>query len=122
MSNPQVNGISPWMAGASSPGWKFTLTQGTDSILDLTGVTTGQLSLYIYSITNASSSNPTYTKIATGLGPFTIATPATSGIVSYVPLAADSATLLGAYAIRVVVNFGGTNLYATDYIPWTIQS
>lgn len=122
MSNTaQVNGISPWLAGASYPTWQITLTQGADSLLNLTGVTTGQVSLYIYSITNASSSNPVYTKIATGAGTWQILTPATSGQLVYAPAAADSTGLLGAYAVRFVVNFSGP-LWASDYTPWLIQS
>ena len=103
-------GISPWAKGQTSPTWTIAMTRDGGAITDLTGVTTNQLGLNIYGANGA--------QIGTGGGSFTIVS-ANPGVVRYQPVVADSNTT-GNNAIRVVVNFNGTNLDMSDLIPWTV--
>ena len=108
-------GISPWKAGQVTPTWTFEITTDCGAALNLTGVTAGQCSLLIY--------NAAFASVATGGGTFTIQTPATSGVLTYAPIAADSSGLTaGQYYVRVEVNFNSSQPFYTDYLTWVIQT
>lgn len=104
--------ISPFTSGDTSPTWTIPMTRDGGVAMNLTGVTTNQLSLSIYTASPLA-------KIATGTGTFTILN-ANPGIVQYAPAAADSATT-GSLLVRVVVDFNGTNKDSSDYIQWTVN-
>jgi hypothetical protein len=104
-------GISPWAVGQQSPTWTIVCQRDNDTVMILTGVTTGQLSLIIY--------NSSYVQVGTSAGTFTILNAAT-GWVNYAPAAADSATA-GVYYVRVVVDFNGTTPDMSDYIQWVVN-
>lgn len=104
--------ISPWPKGDTSPAWTIPMTRDGGKVMDLTGVSVGQLSLKIY--------NSSFAQIGTGGGAFTIVS-ANPGIVRYTPVTADSATVGNNY-VRVVVTFNGTSPDSSDYIPWTVQN
>lgn len=104
-------GISPWAVGQQSPTWTILCQRDNNTTMNLTGVTTGQLSLVIY--------NASYVQIGTGAGSFTTLN-ASTGLINYAPVAADSATA-GMYYVRVVVDFNGTSPDMSDYIQWVIN-
>lgn len=79
--------------------------------MDLTGVTTNQLSLNIYGANGAL--------IGTGGGTFSIVS-ANPGVVRYQAVTADSATI-GSNSVRVVVNFNNTNPDMSDRITWEVD-
>lgn len=103
-------GISPWAKGQTSPTWTMALSRDGGAVMDLTGVTTNQLSLNIYGANGA--------QIGTGGGTFTIVN-ANPGVVRYQPVTADSATV-GNNSVRVVVNFNGTTPDMSDPIVWIV--
>jgi len=109
-------GISPWPVGQLS-AITIPLTQES-KIVDLTGQLNSYVSVKLYSMTMVGPTT-TYTLIGTSTGPCQIVQ-TKPGIVQWSPAPADVATA-GAYAFRVVVNFGGTTPQIFDYIPWTIQ-
>lgn len=104
-------GITPWAVGQLSPTWTVPMQRDGGTVMDLTGVTTGQLSLVIYSAT--------YAKVGTGAGTFTILN-ARPGVVRYAPASADVATA-GTYYVRITINFNGTALDASDYILFQVN-
>lgn len=105
-------GITPWAKGQRSPTWTIPMTRDGGKVMNLTGVTTGQLSLVIY------TASP-LTQIATGGGQFTILS-ADPGIVQYAPATTDSSTT-GNLLVRVVVDFNSTDPDPSDYIQWTVN-
>lgn len=105
--------ISPWRVGQLSPTWTINMIRDNNTVMDLTGVTTGQLSLIIYSTAKVVT--------GTGAGTFTI-TQAKPGIVTYAPASADIPSTAGTYYVRVEINFNGTTPDFSDYITWVIQS
>lgn len=105
-------GITPWAVGQLSPTWTIPMQRDNGTAMDLTGVTTNQLSLAIY--------NSTYVKTATGAGTFTIVN-ARPGVVKYAPASGDVGTA-GTYYVRVEVNFNGTTPDFSDYILWIINT
>ncbi len=105
--------ISPWRVGQLSPIWTINMIRDNSTIMDLTGVTTGQLSLIIY------NSSKVITSI--GAGTFTI-TQVKPGIVTYALASADVPISAGTYYVRVEVNFNSTSPDFSDYILWAIQS
>jgi hypothetical protein len=104
--------ISPWAKGQTSPAWVIPLTRDGGAIMDITGVTSNQLILNIYS-SNGSL-------IGTGGGSFTIIN-SSPGIVRYQPVAADSATI-GQNSVRIIVNFNGNNPDYSDLIQWVVAA
>ena len=114
-----INNLGIWTVGQLSPNWELPLSRvdanGTFSrIMDLTGVTTGQLSLIIYTSARAVASN------SPGAGTFTI-TQVKPGIVTYAQASADVATS-GVYYLKVKINFNGTTPDYSDYISITITA
>jgi hypothetical protein len=81
------------------------------TLMDLTGVNASQLKLKIY---NASK-----VQIGLGTGTFEVLN-AYPGIVRYKPNAADSATT-GDNAVRVEVDFNGTDPDMSDYMAWKVD-
>ena len=110
-----MSGITPWMKGQTSPTWTIPMVRDGGGIMNLTGVTTGQLSLVIYSAT--------YAVLGTGTGTFTIKS-VLPGVVTYKPAATDSTTTaqVGNNYVRVVVDYNGTDPDPSDYLLWTIQN
>ncbi len=110
--------ISPWPVGQLSP-ISIPLSQES-KIVDLTSVLNSQVSVKIYSVAQSSSSGAlVYTLVGTSTGVCVI-TQAKPGIIQWSPASADVAAA-GTFALRVVVNFGGTTPQIFDYLPWTIQ-
>lgn len=107
--------ISPWRTGQLSPSWTFNMIRDNNTEMDLTGVTTGQLSLIIYTSAKAVASN------SPGVGTFTIVQ-ANPGIVKYQLASADVPSTSGQYYVRVEVNYNGNAPDFSDYISWVIQS
>lgn len=105
--------ISPWRVGQLSPTWTINMIRDDNTIMNLTGVTTGQLSLIIY--------NSSKVVTGTGAGTFTI-TSTLPGIVKYQLASADVPSTLGQYYCRVGINFNGTAQDYSDYLSWIIQS
>ncbi len=108
-------GISPWRVGQLSPTWTINMIRDNNTIMDLTGVTTGQLSLIIYTTAQALASN------SPGVGTFTI-TQAKPGIVTYQLASADVPSSAGQYWVRVEVNYNGSTPDFSDFIPWLVQN
>lgn len=106
-------GVSPWRVGQLSPTWTITMIRDDNTIMDLTGVTTGQLSLIIY--------NSSKTVTGTGTGTFTIQQ-VKPGIVVYQLVSGDVPVTAGQYYFRVEVNYNGTTPDYCDYISWILQS
>jgi hypothetical protein len=115
MSTSAPGGISPWTVGQLSPLWTLPMTRDNGKVMDLTGVTTGQLSLIIYTSSKTLASN------SPGVGTFTIEQ-VKPGIVTYQLASADVPSTAGQYWVRVKVNFGGTLPDFCDYISWIIQN
>ncbi len=107
--------ISPWRVGQLSPTWTINMVRDGNNVMDLTGVTTNQLSLIIYTSSKTLASN------SPGVGAFAI-TQANPGIVTYAPASQDVPTSAGVYYVRVEVNFNGTRPDYSDYIPWIIEN
>lgn len=105
-------GISPWAVGQLSPIWTIVMMRDSKP-MDLTGVTTGQLSLLIY--------NSSHTKTGTGAGTFTIVD-TNPGVVTYQLVSADVPATAGQYYVRVEVNFNGTSPDMSDYISWVVNA
>ena len=109
-----VNDLGNWTVGQLLPAWEFPLTR-TDAngnvtrAMDLTGVTTGQLSLIIYNSTKTQ-------QIGTGQGAFVISN-SKPGVVTYTQKtgSSDIATA-GTLYFRVEVNFNGTSPDYSDYV------
>lgn len=106
-----TGGITPWTKGQLSPTWTIPMVRDGGGIMDLTGVTTGQLSLIIYT--------STYTIVGNGAGTFTIVS-AKPGVVRYAPASADVSTV-GTFYVRVEVNFNGTSPDYSDYLLWQVN-
>lgn len=105
--------ISPWRVGQLSPLWTLNLVRDNNTLMNLTSVTTGQLSLVIY---NSS-------KVITGTGAGTFAITSTSpGIVTYQLASADVPVTAGQYYVRIGINFSGALPDYSDYLSWVIQS
>lgn len=105
--------ISPWRVGQLSPIWTINMIRDNNTIMDLTGVTTGQLSLIIY---NSS-------KVATGTGVGTFAITSTlPGVVTYQLASGDVPVAAGQYYCRVGIDFNGTAQDYSDYLSWIIQT
>jgi hypothetical protein len=81
--------------------------------MDLTGVTTGQLSLLIY--------NANHVQTGTGAGTFAIVD-VNPGVVTYQLVSGDLPVTTGTYYLRVKVNFNGVSPDMSDYINWVIQA
>ena len=107
-------GISPWAVGQLSPTWTIPMTRD-NAEMDLTGVTTGELSLIIYTSAKVRAAN------SPGVGTFTIEQ-AKPGIVSYAPASADIPSTAGQYYVRIEINFNGTTPDYSDLISWVIQA
>ena len=107
-------GISPWTVGQLSPSWTIPMTRD-NAEMDLTGVTTGQLSVIIYTSAKVRASN------SPGAGTFTI-DQTKPGIVTYTPASQDIPATAGQYYIRIEVNFNGTMPDYSDYISWLVQN
>lgn len=107
--------ITPWTVGQLSPTWTIPMVRDGTSEMDLTGVTTGQLSLIIYTSAKVVAAN------SPGVGTFTISQ-VKPGIVTYAPASADVPSSAGQYFVRVKVNFNGTTPDFSDYISWVIQA
>ncbi len=105
-----VNDLGQWAVGQLSPSWELPLVRD-NRVMDLTGVTTGQLSLIIY---NASK-----VQTGTGAGSFTIKN-VKPGVVVYAPASADMASA-GTFYYRVKINFNGTTPDFSDYIHMQIN-
>lgn len=108
-----MSGISPWRVGQLSPTWTIPMIRDNNVIMDLTGVSVGQLSLIIY--------NGSKVVTGTGAGTFTI-TQVKPGIVTYAPVSADIPVTAAQYYVRVEINFNGTSPDFSDYISWIIQA
>lgn len=106
-------GISPWRVGQLSPLWTINMIRDDNTIMNLTGVTTGQLSLIIY--------NASHVVTGTGAGTFAI-TSVLPGIVTYQLVSADVPVTAGQYFCRVGINFNGTQPDYSDYVSWIVQS
>lgn len=89
------------------------MIRDNNTIMDLTGVTTNQLSLIIY--------NSSKVQTGTGTGAFAI-TSAKPGIVTYAPISADVPVTAAQYYVRVGVNFNSTTPDYSDFISWIVQS
>ena len=112
-----VNELGNWTVGQLAPNWEFPLVR-TDAngnlsrVMDLTGVTTAQLSLLIY--------NAAKTQTGTGTGTFTINN-AKPGVVTYAQSASDMQNS-GTYYFRVRINFNGTTPDYSDYVHISIAN
>lgn len=105
--------ISPWRVGQLSPIWTLNMIRDNNTIMNLTGVTTAQLSLIIY---NSS-------KVVTGTGAGTFAIISVlPGIVTYQLASADVPSTAGSYFVRIEVNFNSSQPDYSDYLSWVIQS
>lgn len=91
------------------------MVRDNSAVMDLTGVTTGQISVIIY------TSNKTVASNSPGMGTVTI-TQAKPGIITYAPASQDIPTAPGQYWIRIEVDYSGTTPDYSDYIAWLIQS
>lgn len=108
-----MSGISPWRVGQLSPIWTINMIRDNNTIMDITGVNTGQLILVIYSTA----------KVVTGTGAGTFAiVQAKPGIVTYQVASADVPSTAGQYYVRIEVNFNGTSPDFSDYLSWIVQS
>lgn len=105
--------ISPWRVGQTAPTWTIPMIRDGNTEMDLTGVTTGQLSLVIY------NSNKVIT--GTGTGTFTIQQ-VKPGIVTYALASGDVPSTAGQNYVRVGINFNSTSPDFSDLISWVIQS
>lgn len=77
MSIPTINGISPWVIGQTHPTWSFTWVDDQGAAINLTGAT---VTLWIFNGVGTTQA---------GGGTVTVPTPST-GVVNYVPVAADT--------------------------------
>ncbi len=118
MATIPVNNLGTWTVGQTYPNWELPMVR-TDAngnvsrVMDLTGVTTGQLSLIIYNSAKAVASN------SPGAGTFTINN-AKPGTVTYAQSSADMATA-GTYYLRVRINFNNATPDYSDYIQLVVQ-
>lgn len=120
-ANTPINNLGSWTVGQTSPNFELPLTR-TDAngnvsrVMDLTGVTTAQLSLIIYTAAKTVASN------SPGTGVFTI-TQAKPGIVTYAQTVADMTPATnGQLYFRVKVNYNGSNPDYSDMISINITS
>ncbi len=111
-ANTPINDLGNWTVGQLSPTWELPLARDS-RVMDLTGVTTGQLSLILYTSAKAVASN------SPGVGTFTI-TNVKPGVVTYAQAAADMATTT-AY-VRVKINFNGASPDYSDLIHINIAN
>lgn len=117
-ANTPVNNLGNWTVGQLSPNWELPLVR-TDAngqfsrTMDLTGVTTGQLSMILYTSAKAVASN------SPGTGTFTI-TNVKPGVVTYAQSSADMVATV-AYC-RVKINFNGSSPDYSDLIAITINA
>lgn len=115
-----LNGITPWVAGQSSPTWTF-LCQRDGKVFDLTGQQASYISIIYYN--NVSPSFPgSFTKVKVGGGVVSIVS-VNPGIINYAPDSNDTATLQpGQYYVRIEVLFGGLYADYCDYLPLMLQA
>lgn len=106
-----VNDLGNWTVGQLSPVWELPLARDS-RVMDLTGVTTGQLSLIIY--------NANKVQTGTGAGTFAINN-AKPGVVTYTQASADMASA-GTYYLRVKVNFNGSTPDYSDFVKLVINA
>src|SRR6266704_3030917 len=106
-----VNDLGSWTVGQLSPHWELPLSRDS-RVMDLTGVTTNQLSLIIY--------NSAKTQTGTGAGSFTINN-AKPGVVTYAQASADLASA-GTFYFRVKINFNGVSPDYSDLIKIIINA
>lgn len=106
-----VNDLGQWAVGQLSPVWELPLARD-NRVMDLTGVTTGQLSLIIY--------NSNHVQTGTGAGSFAINN-AKPGVVTYTQATGDMANA-GTFYYRVKVNFNGTTPDFSDYVHIQINA
>jgi hypothetical protein len=106
-----INDLGTWAVGQLSPVWEMTLARD-NRVMDLTGVTLGQLSLIVY--------NSAKVQTGTGAGSFVINN-AKPAVVTYSQAAADMAAA-GTFYYRVKVNFNGTTPDFSDYIHIQINA
>lgn len=117
-ANTPVNTLGAWTVGQLAPTWELSLAR-TDAngnpsrIMDLTGVTTNQLSMILYTAGKAVATN------SPGTGVFTI-TDVKPGIVTYAQASGDMVTTVA--FVRVKINFNGTNPDLSDLIAIVIQN
>jgi hypothetical protein len=100
-----------WALGQLYPSWTIRAVQDNGQPLNLTGVTTGELSFLVY--------NANYAEIATGSGAFSVIN-AADGIVTYTFASGDVPTTPGTYYVRIKIIFNNTSPFFTDYVKWVI--
>lgn len=100
-----IGDLGNWTVGQLYPNWEISLARDS-RIFDLTGVTTGQLSLLIY--------NAAKVQTGTGAGTFTINN-VKPGVVTYAQAAADVASA-GTFYFRLKVNFNNLTPDYSDFI------
>lgn len=106
-------GVSPWRVGQLSPTWTINMVRDDNTIMDLTGVTTAQISFIIY---NSS-------KVITGTGAGTVTiVNVKPGIITYQLVSADVPTTPGQYYGRFGINFNSNAPDYSDYLSWIVQS
>lgn len=113
--------ISPWTIGQLSPIWTVVLMRQilqsdgtlTNKPMDLTGVSTGQITMLVY---NAS-------KVLTITGTGTVAiVDAVPGIITYQLVSTDIPTTPSTYYIKFKVNYNGTTPDYSSYITWVVEN
>jgi hypothetical protein len=113
-----VNDLGSWTVGQLSPNWEMPLIRtdplGNPSsrVMDLTNVSTSQLSLILY--------NAAKIQTGTGAGTFTINN-VKPGVVTYAQATADMANA-GTLYLRVKVNYNGNSPDFSDYIRIVIAN
>ncbi len=116
-STTPVNNLGNWTVGQTSPSFELPLTRtdanGTISrVMDLTGVTTNQLSLILYTSAKTVATN------SPGTGVFTISN-VKPGVVTYAQTVADM--VAGVSYLRVKINFSSSSPDFSDLISINIQ-
>jgi hypothetical protein len=106
-----VGDLGQWAVGQLAPNWELSLARDS-RVFDLSGVTTGQLSLIIYNSVKA--------QIGMGTGTFVINN-VKPGVVTYIQSSADMANA-GTFYLRLKVNFNGTSPDFSDYIRIQINA
>lgn len=102
--------ISPWVIGQTHPTWQITWTDDSNKPVDLTAAT---VTLWILTKEGTQTA---------GAGVVTVVAPATSGIVTYKPVAADSLKVGNFFVALKAVYPDGTILWQQPATPWIITS